>query len=335
MENLPITTETAVNALLHKPEFEALPQQAQQQILNYAAADSYKNELQGKVKLAKLNYQDIKNTFLANCQSAHTKESYGFTLTRLELYLGMLGKSFGELSPMDADKLILSDFFRKPLKNGLIANTLGDRADSSVRKDVAALSAFYTYVSRVTNFDIANPVRGTKAKPKRSNKKQLAIPSEADVLTILKSKEIPLELRAAFAIMALRGLRVGGLLNLEINYEARTFTTISKGKDYKGTFNDALVLGDKAVLDYFKCFEGKLHPFKNLTDERIKSQVAYYMKKLFKKGLISNVYSCHDFRHFYATNTYNASKDIYRLKGLLNHSTISATEIYLRSLNLL
>ena len=141
--------------------------------------------------------------------------------------------------------------------------------------------------------------------------------------------------------MALRGIRVGGLPSLIIDYANQSFSTTSKGKLYKGHLTEAEALGDIPVLNFFRVFEGKKKPFNDMNAPQIKMQIAYWMQKLCKEGVISNRYSCHDFRHHYAVAQYRGDYadinkgDIYKLKVLLNHSCISITETYLKTLNLI
>ena len=335
-DNMPMTTQKAVEILNTAPTFEELDKNSQKSVIQIAMVDNLKKDLQFKAKIAKLNYDEIKTTFLANLNSAHTRDAYSRALARLEVCLKISGKNFAELSTLEADQFIRSSFLSKPMDNGVLNMGAEDRAPAAIRRDASAISAFYSFVERVTNHSIMNPLRGTRALPKKTAKKDIVVPSEADVVAILNSRLMSRELRAAFAIMALRGLRVGGLPNLVIDYETITFSTISKGKEYRGTFNDAIQIpGCKSVLDYLKVFKGKRKPFAELSDARLKMQIAYWMTKMNKKSLITSTFSAHDFRHFYASHHYQANKDIYRLKTLLNHGSIAVTETYLKALNVI
>lgn len=339
--NFPITEANAVDILNSKPDFNSLSESDRAQILKIAAVDDYKNELQHKARIAKLNYSDLKATFLTNAKSVHTREAYILALSRLEMYINMLGKSFAEITTLEADKFIQSYFLAKPLSKGAINMMAPDRASASIRRDASCIGAFYSFVQRISNNEFANPFRGTRAKPALQPVKELCVPSKEDITTILASKEIPKKLRAAIAIMAYRGIRVGGLPGLNIDYANQSFTTMSKQKAYNGHLTECDTVGSTPVLKYFNVFEGKKKPFNGMTAPQIKMQVAYWMKRLHQKGVISVCYSCHDFRHHFAVAQYrgdyeNSNKgDIYKLQKLLNHSSISITETYLKSLNLI
>ena len=185
-------------------------------------------------------------------------------------------------------------------------------------------------------FPKGNLQRKSMFLPKRESSKEINVPSEKEVNAILSSKELPKELKAAIAIMAFRGLRVGGLPSLNIDYTSQAFTTQSKGKLYNGHLNEADCVGATPVLKYFATFEGKKKPFANLDSSNLKMQIAYWMKKLHLQGIIPTVYSAHDFRHYYSKAFYiQSGNDIYKLQKMLNHSGISITETYLKSLNMI
>lgn len=335
-ENVPMTTQKAVEILNTAPTFEELDRNSQKSVIQIAMVDNLKNDLQFKAKIAKLNYGEIKTTFLANLNSAYTKDAYSRALSRLETCLKISGKSFAEITTLEADQFIQSSFITKPMDNGVINMGGKNRAPAAIRRDASAISAFYSFVERVTNHSIMNPFRGTRALPKRIAKKDIVVPTEADVVAILNCKLMSRELRAAFAVMSLRGLRVGGLPNLVIDYETHAFSTTSKGKDYKGNFDDSIQIpGGKSILEYFKVFKGKRKPFAELSDTRLKMQIAYWLAKMNKNGLITSTFSAHDFRHFYASHHYQINKDIYQLKTLLNHGSIAVTETYLKTLNVI
>ncbi|NLG05533.1 MAG: site-specific integrase, partial [Clostridia bacterium] len=300
---------------------------------------------QHKAKIAKLNYSDLKATFLTNAKSVHTREAYILALSRLEMYLNMLGKSFAEISTLEADKFIQSHFLSKPLKKGGLNMMAPDRASASIRRDASCIGAFYSFVQRISNNEFANPFRGTRAKPVLQPVKELCVPSKEEISTILASKDVPRELRAAIAIMAYRGVRVGGLPSMNIDYTNQSFNTTSKGKLHNGFLTDSETVGNTPVLKFFNVFEGKKKPFNSLTSPQIKMQVKYWMDKLHQKGVISSCYSCHDFRHHFAVAQYRGDYadanrggnkgDIYKLQKMLNHSSISITETYLKTLNLI
>ena len=53
------------------------------------------------------------------------------------------------------------------------------------------------------------------------------------------------------------------------------------------------------------------------------------------KDVVVSDYSCHGFRHFYAVAQYEATRDIEKVRRLLNHADLNTTQAYLQSLGLL
>lgn len=334
LSNNQISTQTAVEILNNAPAFNSLSDDAKSFILKYAVADNYKSQLQYQAQIAKYDYKELKALFLGSFASSHTRDAYERALVRLELYTKSLGKSFAELSTLDADKFLQSDFMTKPVTKGSLDILGRNRSSGSIRRDGAGISAFYTLVARVSNNALVNPFRGTKCLPKKPIGKEIIVPTEFEIKAILSCKMLPKTLRGAIASMALMGLRVGALQCVVVDYENGRLTTTTKGKVFNGDFAKALNIDEKSLMDFYKCFDGVRKPFASLTDKRAKAQVNYWMSKLVEKGVINHAFNPHSFRHYFAVTHYKMHKDIYALQHLLNHSSIAITEHYLKGLNL-
>jgi integrase len=220
-----------------------------------------------------------------------------------------------ELSPAQADDFIYSLRTEKSEKTG------SENSPATVRIATAAASSLYTFMHRRHNA-VENPFRGSKARPKEKAVRELAVPSKEELKIILK--ELPAPEAAAVSIMAGLGLRAGALPTLEKSgerYKAR-----SKGKSfYVDLAPDMIKRLTRAALPLRAPFAGK-------TANSIELIVAYHIKKLYRAGKIGAAYSCHDFRHFAAVREYGKDHDIKRVRDFLNHSSISITERYLRSI---
>ena len=197
------------------------------------------------------------------------------------------------------------------------------RAPATVNVDVAAASAFWTWLER-RHVELRNPFRGTKARPAKKAARKLAIPSENE-LELLEAKADPV-LRAAIVVMAQAGLRVGALPSLSITGARWTATT--KGKEQTGQVPDQVrkVIG-RAGLP----LRG---PFVGLTATKILDRFRYLVEKLYAEGRLHARYSVHDLRHAFAVRLYQETKDIYQVEKALGHATVAVTETYLRSLGL-
>ena len=68
------------------------------------------------------------------------------------------------------------------------------------------------------------------------------------------------------------------------------------------------------------------------TAESIAKAFECLSRKTHAAGKLQARYSVHDLRHAFATRLYQACYDVYQVKTALGHSSVSATERYLRSL---
>jgi integrase len=194
-------------------------------------------------------------------------------------------------------------------------------AAATVRLAAAAASSFYSFLHR-RHPAIDNPFRGSKARPRERAARPLAIPTAAEVKTIIRG--LPPVWAAAVSIMATLGLRCGALPGLSIKGDR--YFSHSKGKDISGTVTPE-------IIEHIRIAGLSLRdPFAGRTANSIEIMIAYYIKKLCKSGKIRGLYSCHDFRHFAAVREYSRDKDILRVRDFLDHSSVAITERYLRSI---
>jgi site-specific recombinase XerD len=288
------------------------------QAVQFAALLDTAQKMIAAANVAGIDYEKEKAVFLDNAgQSDHTRRGYRNAIARLDAWAASRNINPLELSPAQADDFIYS------LRNEKSEKTDREISPATVRLTTAAVSSFYTFLHR-RHTSIENPVRGSKARPKEKPVRDLAVPSEKEVKTILK--ELPPMEAAAVSIMAGLGLRCGALPTLEKRGER--YHATSKGKGFfVDLAPDMIKRIEKAGLSLRAPFAGK-------TTNSIELIVAYYIKKLYQAGAISAAYSCHDFRHYAAVREYTKNHDIKRVKEFLHHSSISITERYLRSLGI-
>jgi site-specific recombinase XerD len=282
-----------------------------EQIARIVMTQKLTAEMHTAANLAGIDYHTERETFLDNVSrtsSKHTRRGYAGALARLEAYAERAHISTLELTPARADDFIYS------LK--------GEAAAASIRRDVAACSSFFTWLER-RHEGIKNPFRGTKARPAKKTEKTLEIPNASEVKKIIAA--LPTFEAAAVSMMAFRGLRIGGLPEIEISGER--FKTRSKGKDISGELP-----GKVLALIKTANAPDKRRPFSGITQEALARRIEYHIGKLYNGGKIKAAYSCHDFRHFYAVTEYRKDKDIKRVQRLLFHAGIQITDQYLRGL---
>jgi site-specific recombinase XerD len=303
--------ELAARIARESPDLADLSPKQLEVLAKAVVFDDLKNGLKRRADLARIDYQSERKTFLAvagRTRSPHTRRAYSAALDRLDTWAEAREFAVLEIKPKDADDYAYS-------------LRVGDRASASVRRDLAAASSFFTWLER-RHESIRNPFRGSKARPEQKAKKEIALPSEAELKIILES--LPPIVRAAAVVMASRGLRVGALPGLKLR--AGRFTTISKGKRLSGELPvEALVAIKKTGLG--------AQPFANTSAAKLADSFRYTVEKL--AGKLAARYSVHDLRHLYAVRQYQASPDIYKLKNLLGHASIQVTERYLKGLEVL
>jgi site-specific recombinase XerD len=241
-------------------------------------------------------------------KSRHTRKAYASALKGLESFAAKNNMAVLELTPKQAD-----DFIYSLSSSG--------KAPASVRRDVAACSAFFTFLER-RHGTLQNPFRGTRARPKNELKRRVLYPTETEAALVLE--RLKPDTGAVLQIVLSRGLRAGAFPSLQI--WGNRFTARSKGKDIAGDFPPELIrLIKDAGLD-------TRVPFAGYTAGAISERIKSVTKKLYQERKITDAFSPHDFRHLFAVTEYRKNKDIYRLSKLLHHSGIQTTERYLRGL---
>jgi site-specific recombinase XerD len=287
------------------PELKDLNKEQLGQIAKIVITQRLTDELNRKANIANVDYRMEKEIFLmvsSRTGSEYTQSSYKRALNILEKYAKRNNINILLMDYAQADNFI---------------NSLGGSPNSK-RLIIAGISSFYSYMER-RNASIHNPIRGTKLRPVSKAVKDIEIPDDEDLNTIIN--ELPELEKTAVYIMAYRGLRVGALNGLKI--KGNTFQSCSKGKAIYGRFSD----------DIMRELDNKM-PFAGYTTTTLKVRVYRAVKKLYDEGKIKATYSAHDFRHYYAVSQYRQDKDIYKLSKLLNHSNIAITETYLKSLRI-
>ena len=311
--------EMALRIKQEAPTLADLNQEQLEQIARLVMTQRLAAEMNIAVDLAGINWQKERETFLEYTKSPHTRRAYITALNTLENWASRKG-----INPLEMNAAAADRFIHDMKAEG--------RAANSIRRDIAAVSAFYSFLDRNTDGKVKNPVRGTKQRPAKKNKADPVVPTTADYKAIIA--ELPPIDRAIVVTMASRGLRVGALPSLEL--KGKKYHGKSKGKDLEGITlpPEALEAITAAGLDIKKPFLWETRQGTGNSANAIEARINYHMTKLYKAGKISARYSCHDFRHYFAVQEYEKDKDIVRVSKLLGHSGIQITTDYLKSLNI-
>jgi site-specific recombinase XerD len=303
------------------PTLADLNNEQLEQIARLVMTQRLTADLSRAVDLAGVEWPKERDTFLGDTKSPHTARAYAAALDRLEAWANKENINPLELSAATADQ-----FIRELKAEG--------KAAATARRDIAAISAFYTWLERYHGA-IKNPVRGTRIRPPRENKKETVIPTAADYKAII-AKLPPIE-RAIVVTMATRGLRAGALPTLERRGDKYYGKSKGKALTENGTAGitlppEALKAIRAAGLDVKRPFAWETRQGTQNNANAVEGRINYYIEKLYRDGKIAAPYSCHDFRHYYAVREYEKNRDIFRLSKLLNHAGIQITQTYLKSL---
>jgi site-specific recombinase XerD len=296
------------------PTLANLAPEQLEQIARIVITQRLARELDTAVDLAGIDWQEKRETFLSDTRSVHTRRAYNAALGRLETWASREG-----VNPLSMTAAHADQFIRNLKEAG--------RAAASTRRDIAAVSAFYTFLERY-HAAIKNPIRGTRIRPPKENKKEVIVPTGEEYAVIIAAMP-PIE-RAIVETLAGRGLRVGALPSLKRKGEK--YTGQSKGKPLEENNGAGVTLPRESLKAIKAAKLDPESPFAWITANALERRVNYHIGKLYQAGKIRAAYSCHDFRHFFAVREYSQTKDIYRVSMLLNHKNVAITQTYLKSL---
>lgn len=296
------------------PQLADLSAPQLEQLAQVVVWSNLRDELKRLADLNRIDYPREKELFLQNAGrsgSAATRRAYTRALDTLEAWCRTRGLTVPEMKPRDADEF-------------LYAQRARTRAGASIRLDAAGAGAFFSFLERRHDF-LTNPFRGSRARPPRTPSRVPGVPSSAEVEVLIQAARP--ELRAVLVCLSSRGLRVGALPTLVLR--GSRFSGHSKGKAIAGSLPaEALEAIAGAGLN-------PRRPFAGVTAKLLACRVRYHCRSVHRAGLVSETFSSHDFRHFFAVTEYHRDKDLYRLRVLLGHWDICVTERYLRSIQVL
>jgi site-specific recombinase XerD len=301
------TVENMARMISHNsPTLNDLTPEQLEQVARFVVTRNLTDELNLKSKLVNINYKMERDIFLLQVSrtgSEYTQSSYYKSLRLLEKYTKKNGLNILQLTQGQADDFIYSLSGSPNTKNLIISG----------------ISSFYSFMERRHSV-VKNPVRGTKSRPVKKPVKEIEVPDEIELFTILNT--LPEMEKLAVMIMSYRGLRVGSLNKLKV--WGNKYQSVSKGKNIFG----------ELPIEVITSLNGNRMPFENMTTNSLKLRIYRHTLKLYREGKIRSPYSCHDFRHYFSVTEYMKDKDIYRVSKLLDHTSISITEGYLRSLKI-
>ncbi|HBD93587.1 MAG TPA: hypothetical protein DC057_05400 [Spirochaetia bacterium] len=280
--------------------------------------DKAKDEMKSIIKKNNFDYDLAKSNWLKSFKAKNTVKIYSKALDLFADYLKKTDTHILDVIAKDVDLFIIS----------LDVTNLGNSS-----KRLYIISALSSFFSKLLRWDYIshNYIKGSKL-PKKERGRELKVPTQEEVDLIRnvilnyenakgkghhKVKEVSFKALAIIDLFIETGLRVGGIKTIKVGINGK-ITGNSKGKTFELQLSVELAKRlQKLVLE-------------NISEISVQKIIEKACKRAGVKS-----YSCHSFRHFFAINHYLKNMDIYRLKELLNHSSISITENYLKSLKVI
>lgn len=248
--------------------------------------------------------------------SEHTQDVYGRAV-----------RNFLNFSRKPAESLNEQD-----VRNYTLHLMNGNLSKGSINTYQAAIRFFFgVTLNRTMNYLQMPRVKEDKVLPEILSREEIAL--------LLERCENPKH-KAIIALAYGSGLRVSEICALKVqdidSKQMRIFVRNSKRDKDHYTILSRQCLG--FLRDYWRSFrpghpEGLLFPgWRNLTSITEKA-VNHALRKWLRVAGISRNVSIHSLRHAFATHLLEDGVDIFTIKELLGHSSISSTTVYLHLAN--
>jgi site-specific recombinase XerD len=178
-----------------------------------------------------------------------------------------------------------------------------------------------------------------RVKLLRAERKTIMTITDGDVRMLLQFKPQDEGQRRAWTLILTlldTGLRVEEALSLQrsrVNLEALTLTVLGKGN--RERIVPMSSEGRKHLFRLLSKVSGRF-VFSTRTEDRLSYRNAYRDIKVVcaAVGIIGRHIHPHAFRHYFAVTYIQRGGDIYKLSRILGHSTITTTQLYLRSMGI-
>ena len=298
------------NNILKNIDFNLLNNNDKQAIFKELLKDKCIKDLKNKLLVEDTNINDLINQFLDTFKSKHTKKSYKAGLLKFLDYCQL--KNIVPITATTKDIDFFSSYLFNNFSNGV------------ARVSIAAVSSFFGKLFKWDILEKSPCIMIKRQAPKNLKDKKIPSVSELNLILDYFKEKNKLDLYYSILLTSKEGFRIGFLSDFKINKinDKYCYFGVSKNKTLQGSFKN---INENDIKKISKI------DFKTTS---LQVLINRHLKKLVKQGIIKNVYSYHDFRHFYSVNQYIKNKDIYQLSKKLNHSNINTTTIYLQSLNI-
>ncbi|MCP4147567.1 MAG: tyrosine-type recombinase/integrase [bacterium] len=230
--------------------------------------------------------------------------------------------------------------YRKYLETHISHHTGKKLSEVTIGVELSVLKAFFDYLL-TGDFILKNPLEGMRMR-KEGIRKLRPIFSEEEMETFLDSISLKnsssLRDRALFELMYSSGLRVSGILNLEIeniNLDERILL-IKQGKGKKDRYVPFCSTARSFLLKYITevrkdkkvntryLFRGEVG---SLNYGKLRERFNFYLSSC---GLEGKGFTMHSIRHATATHLLAHGASIRYVQELLGHEDLKTTQLYTR-----
>jgi integrase len=194
-------------------------------------------------------------------------------------------------------------------------------AKYTIRGIIASCKRFLDIAFQNHGIEGHNPFDADDLLPPKKRKNPVIAPSKADQKILLEYALAIGDLVSYTAIkLAIKhAFRRDAYHNIEIAGNKAVIWTKSKNLS---------VFFDSEDLKLWEAF-----PLNVYTPTQLGDRVNRFLKEAYLKGVVERRYTFHKFRHAAAHELYMETRDVYAVQQLLGHSTLSATDAYLNTLD--
>ena len=245
----------------------------------------------------------------------------------LEIWIARttIGKGFKDITAAD-----IKMYLAKMMENGLSATTLNNKR--------RYLNSFFTFLHE-EGIITENPV--ARIDPIKEPKRQKKAYRVSDLEAVRAVCKHPRD-RAMVEFMLSTGIRVSELTSLKVSdldMERRRFRVVGKGNKQRTAFYDEVA--EYHLLKYFEwrmehegisreelkerpLFAKQKVPYSALENNGIRAA----LKRIAKAAGVENVHP-HRFRRTFASNALHRNMTIEKVKGIMGHTKIDTTLLYI------
>lgn len=199
--------------------------------------------------------------------------------------------------------------------------------NQTINREIKYLKAMLNYMIKLNYIDNLSfryePLKYIKTKIPRITDESIK-----KILNYFETSKIETKSKLIFLLILTTGIRTTELLNIE-NKNIDLKNNIIKLDFTKNGESRNIYIVDQIKPLVIETMNNGIYLFTDNHQNQLTANALRLIFRRLKQQLDIDVLSPHKLRHYYATNIYNKSLDIYLVKELLGHKSITMTQIYL------